>query len=302
MKKKGLFTLLILFFSISFYLLGSYRVSIPYADRKAEEYFSQTSKMALVGYATTRLLNAAVSVAKESSFQVGLGAEINIAAGQVLDPIDDLTEKLSNIFLLVIVSLGIQKLAMTVGQIFTFKAAGLFLVLLLPAIWIERGFFFNLAGLALKAVIVLMALRFFLPFSAMVNDLVYAQVIEPEAQKAKAKLSSYVEVTEDNVEDEAVFQQGEELSWWESLKEKVLSLGKSIQIKTAQALKIAKNVLSNPDDVIGAMVNLSILYIAIFVIQCLLIPLLMLWIAVKFLDVLFRTRFEDRLIGSFSSG
>ncbi len=297
MKKKTYLTGAVLFVCLVLYLLGSYNVQIPYLDRKADEYFTSTSKMAILGYATTRLVNAAVSVVKESSFEVGVGAGANIAAGQFLDPIDDLTEKLSNVFLLVIVSLGIQKLAMIIGNMFTFKAGAFFLLFIIPAIWSGREFFVNLSSFALKVVVVLLALRFFLPASAIVNDLIYSQVIGPKIEEAKRVLNSYIKVSEEEIEDLSESAQAkEEDGWWDRLKEKVFSIGKAIKAKALTAFKVAKNIILNIDEVTSAMVKLAISYIALFVIQCLVIPLLMLWLIVRFLDVVFKTRFEEKFM------
>ncbi len=297
-ERRVILTGVILVVSVVFYLLGAYSVHVPYVDRKAEEYFSTTSKMAVVGYATTRIINAAVSMAKESSVELGIGARVNIAAGQVLDPLDDITEKLSSIFLLVIISLGIQKIAMIIGNVVTFKAGAFVLWLLIPGLWIKKDFFFNLSSMALKIIVVLMALRFFLPVSALINDFIYSQFLRPQIEQAKQMLAASTEISEEEVETMSTesVPDDEEKGWFEKLKEKVLSFGELLKTKAITAIKVAKNVLANLDEITKALVALATLYIALFVIQCLVIPLGMLWVIVKFLDVFFKTRFEERFV------
>lgn len=64
-----------------------------------------------VAYGVCRVVNASVSAIKESQIQIepaGLG--VSLAVGQVLDSLDDMTERASDILVTAIVSLGIQKI------------------------------------------------------------------------------------------------------------------------------------------------------------------------------------------------
>ena len=83
---------------------------LPYLDQNADVYFTKAISKAGTAYAICRGINAGVSVIKESQLHLSLGAGVSLAAGQILDPLDDLTERTSDILITAIVSLGIQKI------------------------------------------------------------------------------------------------------------------------------------------------------------------------------------------------
>ena len=57
-------------------------------------------KRALVSFATARTLNAVISVAQGTEVAIQpLGFGVNLAPGQVLDPINDLVEQFSHLIL-----------------------------------------------------------------------------------------------------------------------------------------------------------------------------------------------------------
>ena len=87
-------------------------LKLPYVDRTADAYFTDAMTKAGAAYGVCRVVNASVSVIKDSQIQIepaGLG--VSLAAGQILDPLDDMTERASDILITAIVSLGIQKIA-----------------------------------------------------------------------------------------------------------------------------------------------------------------------------------------------
>jgi len=70
-----------------------------------DAYFREAITKAGVAYATCRVLNASVSIVKDSSLQLEpAGVGISLAVGQALDPIDDMTERLSDVLVTAITS------------------------------------------------------------------------------------------------------------------------------------------------------------------------------------------------------
>jgi len=82
--------LLLLLASALFY--GFSFVKLPGFARLAGDFFSESIQAATIAYATTRGVNAVVSVVNESHLELApAGVGVTIAAGQILDPIDDMT-------------------------------------------------------------------------------------------------------------------------------------------------------------------------------------------------------------------
>ena len=80
-------------------------------DRQAEEYVEASFQRALAAYALARGLNMIISVIQESTVDIQpLGLGVSAAAGQILDPINDLVERFSWVMLVSLASLGVQKL------------------------------------------------------------------------------------------------------------------------------------------------------------------------------------------------
>ncbi|MFH2059122.1 MAG: hypothetical protein ABIJ59_09500 [Pseudomonadota bacterium] len=84
---------------------------IPVFEANTDLYFQDAIKKAGLAYATCRIVNASVSILKESSLKLEpAGIGVSLALGQALDPIDDMTERLSDVLVTAITSLGVQDL------------------------------------------------------------------------------------------------------------------------------------------------------------------------------------------------
>lgn len=77
-----------------------------FVDRKSQQYVDRAFIQALGAFATARLLNATITVAK--SVQVGAG--VSFQPLEVLDPVHDLVEQYSSIMKFSLASLVTQKL------------------------------------------------------------------------------------------------------------------------------------------------------------------------------------------------
>lgn len=272
LKHTAVITLLsALFFTASF-------VKIPLADKLADSYFSESIQAATIAYATTRGINAVVSVVKGSHLEMApAGVGISIAAGQILDPIDDMTEQLSSVLIAAIASLGIQKIGFEISEAISFKAIAIILLLSLPLIWLNSPAMTPLLQLAIKFCLILL-LRFMLPASAVISNTLYSRWLQPSMDDSMQKLSVISESYSDMSAMPPVETQGFFSSMTASAADKV-----------AQTRKAFINMVENAENIISSQLNLMTAYLTIFVVQVLLLPLSMLWL----LTALFRSKIID---------
>ena len=206
--RKPTLVLLLLLSSALFYAASSYKIAI--SDDLADAYFSESIQAATIAYATARGVNAVVSVIKASELDLSpAGVGVTIAAGQILDPIDDMTERLSSVLVAAIASLGIQKLGFEISVLVSFKAIALLLLLCTPLLWRQNVMTTCLLEFALKACFILLLLRFMLPVSALVSDGVYKHWLQPNIEESLGKLAlvneSYQEMSNLPVEQSTGF-------------------------------------------------------------------------------------------------
>lgn len=83
-------------------------------DDPATEYVDAGMKRALTTFAVARSLNAAISLAQGTEVAAGVGAELTLSVGQVLDPVNDLVESFSDLMLMASVAFGIQKILIVI--------------------------------------------------------------------------------------------------------------------------------------------------------------------------------------------
>jgi hypothetical protein len=211
-------------------------ISTPLYDKISQNYINSSLKKSAITYATLRGLNAAVSVIQESSVNIGIGVEASIAIGQAVDPINDAIERFSDMITLSIWALGSEKIIYEVSK--TPLMIWVVILLSIFGIFIKRDY-------VQKILVVLIIIRLFIPFSALVSNYTYKEVFQTKIQSNLAILKS-PPTTRNSIE----------------------SIRKSIAYYTTNSLKF-----------ITALLNLSILYFGRFVLDVLLLPLFLVYIA-----------------------
>jgi len=267
-KRFSKFTLvlLLLLSSALFYAASFYKIAV--SDDMADAYFSESIQAATIAYATARGVNAVVSVIKESELDISpAGVGVTIAAGQILDPIDDMTERLSSVLVAAIASLGIQKLGFEISVLVSFKIIAVLLLLCIPLIWRQNSLTMHLLEVSLKVCFILLLLRFMLPVSALVSDSIYTHWLQPNIEESIEKLDlvndSYQEMSNLQAEpNEGFFS----------------SLTGAASDKVKQTRLAFSHMVENVEQIITSLLSLMTAYLAIFVIQIILLPLLMIWL------------------------
>lgn len=269
--RKILVTLLIGLFSGLLYWVAD--TEIPVIDEKSEAYFNKSLKSSTLAYATTRGVNAVVSVLQWSEINVApAGVGVTIAAGQILDPLKDLAERLSDVIVTAIVSIGMQKIAFELGEAYTFKAVAILILLFLPAVWLNFRSPSLFVQLTVRACYFMLMLRFLLPATSLVNEYLYENLFKIKIQESMQKLST-------------VSSDYDQLSKIKPEEEKKKGLFPSLSDGGLSVEKIKKSwtrVTENAEEIMTSLMALTTLYLTMFLIQILLIPLGMLWLLMKF--------------------
>jgi len=256
--------------------------TIPILDAKTENYFSEAITKAGVAYATCRVINASVSVVKDSSLQLEpAGVGVSLAVGQVLDPIDDMTERLSDVLVTAITSLGVQKLSYEICVSLAPQIFAIFLLILSILIWFDNERMNSLQNIIVRILIIVAILRFCLPMSSLVNDYIYTHYFEEEISKSNSQLSLYSDVF--GKLGSIAIPNASDI--WESLGNST-SLIKNMAIDFKNALK---DSVASMGGIIENLLKLTFLYVGIFLIQVIILPLLVFWFLIKISNSIFQT-------------
>jgi len=278
-KKLGLTLAGILCSVVLFYFPG---ITLPGLDDRTDAYFEKAITKAGLTYATCRVINASVSVIKESQLQLepgGIG--VSLAIGQVLDPVDDMTERLSDVLVTAIASLGIQKLAYEISVSVVPPILAVCLVILSVLIWIPREKIRLYQDTLLRMIILVLVARFCLPMSSFANDMLHDRFFSGKIERAKTELSEGV----------VEFEKLKEFSLPET--DGVIGTIKNSKSLLEEKAAELRNALVTMADSMGTIVesllSLTFLYVGIFLIQVIMLPLLVFWILVTVANRLFLT-------------
>ena len=260
-----------------FFLTG---VKVPNLDDRTDTYFSQAIYKAGLAYATCRVINASVSVIKESSLQLepaGLG--VSLAVGQVLDPIDDMTERLSDVLVTAITALGVQKLTFEIAQAL---APSVFAVLLFGyavLVWFENPRITAFRKGLIRLLLFIAIARFCLPVSSLVNDFLQENYFAQQIAEANDQLAM----------SSAELDRLKEVSLPEidGLLGTLENSAAFIKQKTVEFKNVLISTTQNMGLMIENMLKLTFLYMGIFIIQVIVLPILSFWLLVKFANLFF---------------
>lgn len=242
-------------------------------DKVSETYFTQSLQSATVAYAALRGVNAVVSVIKDSTIEVSpAGIGLSLAAGQVLDPVDDMTERASSVVVAVLVSLGIQRLGYEVSQKIALMGVAFLLCVLVVFVWLKgASSIWRLR--VFKWIAMLLVLRFMLPALALASEWAHSQYFQPRQAEALETLGFITEkqTSLEHLWNDKAGQEG----WWSQLK--------SRQAQTKGWFQTLSELSDRLEDVIGALLTLMMLWLMEWLLQVMLLPLLSIGIMIYLL-------------------
>lgn len=239
-------------------------------ERVADDSLAPTLQRALITAALARGLNGVISVAQGTEIAIQpVGVGVTIAAGEILDPLNDLVERFSWLALVASASLGTQLL---LTEIFSEPAvnvvltviAGLYLIVL----WWPRP----LPGFAwlLRAAAFLILIRFLFTLVTLSVGLVDQWVLAERQELALTELSAASERIE-NLEQAPAPTLDTEQSIMERFESALDGSRRALDIE-AQLDALRAGV----ENSINQLIDL----IVIFVVQTLLLPLLAVYVVI----------------------
>jgi len=246
----------------------------PWMDKQAEDYLDRALQTAATAYVSARALNAVISVLQETEVELSAAlVGVNLAPGQILDPINDLVERFSAWMLIATSSLAIQKFLLLVSASWPMKA--LFLAAVCAALWWfwrhPEGLTPGKTRLILSLLGVLILMRFALPVMALGSDALdrffFQQPVQEnllELQKLQNEAEQVHQSLAQNSEKES--QNG----WIDQLSDAVRELGSPL-LEWKQRLQ---NLQPQLEQGIHNLLQL----IALFALQAMVLPMLFLWL------------------------
>jgi hypothetical protein len=250
---------------------------LPVLDDAADTYFRAAITKGGLSYATCRMINASVSIIQESSLHLEpAGVGVSLAVGQALDPVDDLTERVSDVLVTAVTSLGVQKLAYEIGVSLAPPALAVVLLVLSLLVWFGHARVKTVQDTFTRFALLLFVARFCLPVSSMVNEFVNQRFFNEKITTVSSKLAA----------DSAGFNKLKDFSLPDS---GILGAASFLKQKSGEFREALAEAGSNIGSLTENLLQLAFLYVGIFFIQVIVLPLLVFFVLAKTANALFGT-------------
>ena len=249
-------------------------------DEPAKEYTEQGLKRVLITYAVARGLNGLISVAQGTEISVEpVGVGMTFTPGQILDPVNDLIEQFSWLVLASGVSLGIQRLliTMTTGTGFTVLVSIMLIVAVIAYSWPKTPP--AVSRVLTRLAVILVVLRFVVPVMALLNQAVYGYFLQPQYETSQAVLEQSGYDIQQQQEAGKLQPVPQNEAIFDKLKRAYNSASNAIDID-GRLNKMKQTAAEMSERILDLMV--------VFLVQSLLFPLLLMWLAYRLLLHLLR--------------
>ena len=270
--------LAVLILALALFLFPGIR--LPYIDQNTDAYFNSSIIEAGASYAVCRAVNATVSVVKESHVEIEpAGVGVSLAIGQMVDPIYDLTERATDVFVTAIASLTLQRIAYGICVQLAPGIVASLLVLILVLSWVKYPWAGIVSDMMMKLMIVVLLARFCLPVSSLINGFLHQNFFAPEIKIAKQAISL------NSPELEKLAQVS--LPQVDGVIGTIKNSADFVKTKTGEFTSALASVCRSSKAIAENLVAIISLYVAGFIVQVVLLPLLVFWGLMKFINNLF---------------
>jgi len=262
---------------------------VPALDSTTDVYFREAISKAGITYATCRLINASVSIIKDSNLNLEpAGVGITLAIGQALDPLDDMTERVSDVIVTAITSLGVQKLAYEMSVSLAPSILSMFLLISSILIWFKSKRLVTIQKKIIGLILLILIARFTLPISAVTNDFLQENFFEEKISNANKELAlGSAEL--DKLMDFSLPETDGVLGTIKNSASFVKR--KSLELKNSLV-----DTISDTGHIIENLLKLIFLYVGIFLIQVIALPIIVFWLFVKFANSVFDTNYHGQTV------
>jgi hypothetical protein len=169
---------------------GLRKTAVSRLDETGKRYFSQGIERSVYVYAMVRGINGVISVLQDTEISISpAGIGLNLAVGEILDPVNDLVERFSWVMLISIASFGIQKILMDIGTWFGFRfILSLSMVMIAAGVWVRKNEYVDLRSWGYRLALLSLIIRFGIPASAWMSEQVYTLFLEDQYNEAVQSL------------------------------------------------------------------------------------------------------------------
>ncbi len=260
-------------------------------EDKGSQYFNETIKRSIYTFAIVRGINGIVSVIQGTTVAVSPGGMgVQLALGEILDPVNDLVERFSWVMLVSATSLGIQKVLMEMGAWLGFEILLSFsMAMILAGIWISQFSKVDLITSGCKLILVSLVIRFCIPAVAIISEKVYDLFLKKQYTESVRSLEEVSREIKDTslVEEDGKNKAKGDPGYLDTLRQ--------IYKSTKDVVGIKDRILFLRDK-ISDYAKYTTSLIIVFILQTIIIPVSVLWLLIRFVsylwgsDVLVRTR------------
>lgn len=256
--------------------------SLSTVDRYAEREYENLFERALITFALARTLNGVISAVQGTELALQpAGVGVTLTPGEVLDPVNDLVERFSWIMLGATLSLGVQQVLLDIGQWWVMK--------LLVAAFALAWLFFawqrahdrprdavQLESFLLRALVIVLFLRFAVPLAMIANEAVYGLFLESRYEASTEVIEQAGQDLEQaRVAAEGAGEEAGEAGFFESIGRSLESLDFEERLD---------RISERASEVIEHLLQLSV----VFIFQTGVLPIAFLWLFLRLVQTLFR--------------
>ncbi len=271
--RRKILTSLIMIILLTVIVLPSLRTAIfdndlvQRIDQIATEQVEKALARALASFALARVTNGVISVIQESEVAVSpAGVGLNLALGQVLDPLNDMVERFSWVMLVALTSLGVQRFLIEVSPWLGIELLGsLALLLWLAGLWLGRWLRIDLTSLGKQLIFLAIVVRFAVPLTATLNQTAYDYFL---ADRYTIASSSIAKTNAELQHAETVPDTSADESWWQQFTSRLKQAEQAIDFELVQ------NWLKQHST---QMINSFLDLLVVFVLNTVILPIAFLW-------------------------
>ena len=257
-------------------LVFMFKPNISSIDNIAKNFIENNIKESLISYAIIRGINAGVSVIKHSELEMEpAGIGVSVGVGEVLDPVDDLTERVSELLFISVLVYG------ALEAIFNISVELFYFVFPFGALILALGIFFGKKKIVNIAVFILLIsfIRFFFVFVALGGNTINGYI-----QKEINTVQNTLKIFSETKSSAFTIPKSSD-SIWDSFKNKF----GFVQNQAEEIKKKFVLFLDNASKIVDSLIKLAYLYFGMFFINIVLIPLLIYLMFKKTLKVLYES-------------